>query len=636
MLRKKKQNVYFRFGLKPQQGYLVATYVLPRDEHKKKTLSVFYDTALHLPIDVFKIVTTLSNVNKTIELDNSLAHGIVKGSFETDGLSSPLRRVHFDERLDRGYGISQYVYVNEKKEIVYRYPDGYVTQLDYESKTGEETLFGGGISVTYDISSSVNLQLEVIEKIYSMTGEEKEITIILPTRTTSTSRSGTRSDIYDEDEDGIRTLRQTGNPSYGATIGNSMRFGLNQMGTIFIENTRAYLNPLSLEEWLAEEEGRYFRDYSSLLVEIESYTIADKNNEITLPPATYPVTVPPAYPTIANPEPSMEDRVFNYIKPDRVTPTYQNDSVATRFAKNYDAGGGGGNPYPSMIKANDKDAYLMETEGGGCIVVKDGVDHPVKATKFNINGTEYNLKEWEFVDFFCASSMMQCKWFSETRQAGYYEEYPEFKEQWLAENGTLHDFDHYTFTFFNFDDIFPLGDIYDRQYMTASWFGDYLYRVRIDEFIEEPYWTQELDWIINAWDSDYRTNDRNTKKGPAEALGVVGGAFFFDILQKNKTRASYKIIADYMSLYAPIGQMLKIYQPGTNKLWVEKFRLDIKDGTAEIVYVERFQVPFLSPVETQTKAGLDFDIQTTEEYFTRMKSICYVPYDYVPPVDTEN
>jgi hypothetical protein len=32
-------------------------------------------------------------------------------------------------------------------------------------------------------------------------------------------------------------------------------------------------------------------------------------------------------------------------------------------------------------------------------------------------------------------------------------------------------------------------------------------------------------------------------------------------------------------------------------------------------------------VETQTKAGLDFDIQTTEEYFTRMKSICYVPYD---------
>lgn len=618
MLKKKKQNVYFRFGLKPQQGYLVATYAMPRDEYKKLTINEWQSTNKFFITDIFKLLVTTSNVNKIIEIDNSLTFGTELGPFQVvdaslELSSGPLRRLFHDERVDGGYGLSQIVYVNEKKEIVYRYPDGYVDRTEAKNEISEEPMFGGGISVTFQITSSTSQQLEVKEKIYSLTGEEKETIIILPTRNTSLSRSGTRSDVYDVDENGVRTLRYTGTPQFDSATGGSMMFGINPMGTIFIENSTTSLDP--------DREG-----YT--ITEITDYTIADKNSEITLPPTTYPVISPPEYPTLQNPNPSTEDRIFNFIKPARVVPTYQNDSVATRFAKNYD---GGRNPYPSMIKANDKDAYLMETEGGGCIVVKDGVDYPVKATKFNINGTEYNLKEWEFVSFFCSSSMMQCKWFSETRQSGYFEEYPEFKEQWLEEHGTLHDFDHYTYTFFEFDDWFSWSSIYDRGYMITSWFGDYLYRVRIDEFIEEPYWTQELDWIIN--EGGYAPSPW---KGPAEGLGVVGGAFFFDILQKNKTRASYKIIADYMKHYAPPGQMLKIYQPGTNKLWVEKFRLDIKDGTAEIVYVERFQVPFFSPVETQTKAALDFNIQTTEEYFTRMKSICYVPYDYVPPVDDDS
>lgn len=603
MLKKKKQNVYFRFGLKPQQGYLVATYVLPREEHKGKTLSVFYQTALDLDVNIFKVMTTLSNVNKTIELDNSLALGILLGSFDTaNNLSGPLRRSHFDEMLDNGHGMSQYVYVNEKKEIVYRYPDGFVTIQENEVKISEtpNILFGPtAVDVEYSVNYSNSRSLEIKERIYEITGEEKETTTIMSGKITSFSQQGTRTDIGAYDELGEYYLIQRGNTSYTGSFGDSMVFGLNPMGTIFIENTSYSLNPDPEDNWQS-------------IVSITGYTIADKNNEITLSPATFQAIAPPLSGT--------EDRVVIQSIPARTIPTYVNDSVAARFAKNYNSW----NPYPAIIKANDKDVYLMETEGGGCIVVKEGIDYPIAPTSFVINDVQYDLLDRDFVDFFCASSMMQCKWFSETRQSGYYEEYPEFKPVWQG---------HFKHTFFDFDQLFPYGDSYDRQYMITSWFGNYLYRVRIDEFIEEPYWTQELDWIINAWDSEYRTNDRNTKKGPAEALGVVGGAFFFDILQKNKTLTNMRIISDFMKDYAPVGQMLKIYQPGTNKLWVEKFRLDIKEGTASLVYVERFQVPFLSPVETQTKGGLNFDIQTTEEFFTRMKSICYVPYDYVPPVE---
>ena len=565
MLKKKKQNVYFRLGLKPQQGYLVATYAMPRDEYKDMTISDWLGTArLQIVTDVFQLITTMSNVNKTIKIDETLTWGTVYGPFQTtdnDGniASGPLRRLFHDERVDDGYGLSQIVYVNENKEIVYRYPDGYVDRFSAKTETGTspEPIWGPtAVRVEFIESSNVSETMAVKEQKYSPVGDPLNIELIVDERTKSRAITGNNYEIRVYNEDGSYDIARYGELSATSASGEKMMFGISPMGTVFIEYTSLSINPNN--GW-------------QVLYTTERFTIADKNGETTLPPY--------------------------FGGPVRVTPTYENSSVAIEFARNYWSW----HPTPTIIKANDKDSFLMETDEGESIFVKNNIEYHLNPTNFEINGVQYDLLGGDFVDFFCASSMMQVKTFDQSS--------------------------------LEFDGLFHWGGLYDRQYMITSWFGDFLYRVRIDEFIEEPYWTQELDWIINAWDSEYRTNDRNTKKGPAEALGVVGGAFFFDILQKNKTLADMRIISAYMKDYAPVGQMLKIYQPGTNKLWVEKFRLDIKDGEANLVYVERFQVPFFSPVETQTKAALDFDVQTTEEYFTRMKSICYVPYDYVPPTN---
>ena len=120
-----------------------------------------------------------------------------------------------------------------------------------------------------------------------------------------------------------------------------------------------------------------------------------------------------------------------------------------------------------------------------------------------------------------------------------------------------------------------------RNFMVSSWFGDFIYKIRVDEFTD--------------------------------------GSFFFDELIKSNY--SINFIEQLTTNGKKIKRDLKIYHPSTQALWVEKYQIILKeeDNTAEIKYITRFQSQFTPPLEKEIQSD---DIR---DILVSLKQIMYVP-----------
>ena len=167
--------------------------------------------------------------------------------------------------------------------------------------------------------------------------------------------------------------------------------------------------------------------------------------------------------------------------------------------------------------------------------------------------------------------------------------------------------------------------------MISSWFGNYIYKVRVDELIPEPDYTEAIMYVVNH----PLNTDRTLGQAITNAISILktnfktqGGSFLFDAFESIKTDTN-KInqFCNAIGTITGTPTILKIYDPKTTALWVEKYEVIIKDGTAKIEYRERFLTPVVVPLKNRPNVISDWDVDTIHDHFSRLHSMCYVPYD---------
>lgn len=574
MLKKKKQNVFFRFGLKPQQGVLVASFVLPREEYKNLLMADWhYNTNVDRTRNQFELVVTTSN-NKKILVDNRLGTGEVYGP--TGGIENneiPILTTDPDKASYGGLGFL--MYINENKDVVYRYTGGVLEENIYPSREViSSEVFDPPISIpmiqglvarkdTYIERKlqSVSIFLQIKEKKIPLISLTEETEGILYQKATSetTGTSQIMEDYYSPEGE-IQTVR--GSVHIDSKSGQSMDFALSPMHSIFIAN----------HTWENDVQNGWQR-------KTKTFNIIDKDGDSSV-------------------------SVTDGSRPTKIFSTRPDNGEGQLYWENwsfYDEA------WPTVLKSNNKEDFLMLPQTGPAFILKDENKYLLGPGSFDINGTKYNIG-YLYPLFFATENMMHQRW------------------KYFSVGGWKK---------YNFHGSWGFGAWRERGYMTYSWFGDYIYRIRIDELIDEPLFSQNAEEVIRL---QYPNNPQPEIdlmlgfKAKAELLGFKGGAFFLDVLNNATTDQQMKDLARFIGIAGGINNFLKIYQPDTNKLWVEKFQIQYSEDQAQIVFKERFVNPFYSPLTTSVLSCGDWDIDTLEKYIPALKSICYIPYDYVPPV----
>lgn len=233
---------------------------------------------------------------------------------------------------------------------------------------------------------------------------------------------------------------------------------------------------------------------------------------------------------------------------------------------------------PMIIKKNDEYMFMVSA-WDKCLVWKDGVEYILPSEgSFNINGVTVPVEDkwrWNISDNIegginAPQFADYCSYFQDFGMCScYLVEGEEENYKWV--NFTYQEWNRYVY-YFN----------------TSTWYGDYLYKVRVDEFYDGTFFRDELikhNYPINI----------------------------LEVIQKE------------------IKKDLKIYRPDTTSLWVEKYKLtlDSNNLTAKIEYIRRFNVPFTPPV-TEEIALLQPTTQKPNNndsvnHITQLRDIFYIP-----------
>lgn len=232
---------------------------------------------------------------------------------------------------------------------------------------------------------------------------------------------------------------------------------------------------------------------------------------------------------------------------------------------------------PMIMKKNDDYVFMVST-WDKCLIWKEGVEYilPHKAS-FNVNGITHPVEDrWrvnfsgnieggidppQFADY-CSyfQDLGMCNQYLVNGENGY--------PPWI--NASYSEW----------------SDVY--YFNVATWYGDFIYKVRVDEFFD--------------------------------------GTFFRDELVKNNYAENILEI-----LNKEIKKDLKIYRAETTSLWVEKYKvvLNPENLTANIEYVRRFKVPFSPPIEGEiTLSQPETKAPTTSDnvnHLTQLRDIFYIP-----------
>jgi len=591
MLKKKKQNVYFRFGLKPQQGDIFATYLIPKEEYGNLSLqnSIYGSNEGYLASGRYDLVVVSTAIKDFLILDNTIAHHPrdintveINGQIFFDHTGSysqtiPATTIDYPHTEIGGQCFS--VSVNEKKEIIYRY---------IENTRSTNTSINSYVSTT-----TMSGVLQVKEKILTQNGViiEEDIPVMDTISYSSITRELAPGVDINTFEEGTPEFQDAMNLflSGGEVVSSSYaKCAISPMGSIITAKANSadtnllepYYQPTVIDKF-------------GLSTEIVQYFHPQRLNPDGTPVTDgYGVPIPPV--------------PFTY--PAKIITSYGDASTTKNYYDNWKSG----KVVPTILKANDKDHYLITREDNSSFLLIEGQEMNISESTFSINGKNIQVKD--YVKFFSATQLMQVVHFKNELLENYYR------------------MDGMFFTGNNADD--------NKSYMIFSWFGNYIYKIRIDEIVSEPKFSESILYLYNMYgnptDANGNTISIPSLKAEAEGIGLVPGSFFLDVLDEHSTSEVNIGKLSKCLEWSGIDSLLKIYHPETNKLWVDKFKIEISGGTARILFQERFLAPFKSPLKQQLKASGDWTIDTMNSTFTRLKSICYVPYDYVPPVDTEN
>ena len=325
----------------------------------------------------------------------------------------------------------------------------------------------------------------------------------------------------------------------------------------------------------------------------------------------------------------------------------------------------------TILKANDKDDYLISfpyAENISSILLINKVEYLLPEERYEINGQVYTVKD--YTNYFSAPFMLSSAFrkgidrphvvvtldvglpsqreaygnVNSIREGNKLYVWDPYKESWLD---VLLDQHPYRYTepevmyyqetlsgyFFNGNDTDE-----PKGYMISSWFGNYIYKIRIDELIPEADFAEALMYGVNHpinVGTDLLTKRTTAKQTLESHFGVKGGAFMFDVLERIKDDMSVnengdtklEVLGKLMKDIQGLPAYLKIYDPKTTMLWVEKYEI-VNNGTGKrILFKERFPVPFLVPLKNRKKAIWDWDIDTIHDMESLLRSVCYVPYD---------
>jgi hypothetical protein len=284
----------------------------------------------------------------------------------------------------------------------------------------------------------------------------------------------------------------------------------------------------------------------------------------------------------------------------RCISTYNNLTVSQPYFNNWD------DDYasPTILIANNKDHYLVTNNvNNSWILSSRGDAYYIETATYQINGQTFDVSD--FVAYFTSESMLE----------------------YVQKKG-----DNWRYRL-----AIEMAGSHNRNkgYMIISWFDQFIYKIRIDEVIPEPDFTEAI--FYRADDYDGLRQERDDAKKALEPFGFKGGCFLFDVLANIKDDTVLEEFCKQIQIATGTTSLLKIYDPKTTALWVEKYEIIFNegDGTAKIEYKERFLNPITIPLKNRIGMYGDWRIDTVHDVFSRLKSICYVPYDYVPPVEND-
>lgn len=573
MLKKKKENTYFRFGLKPQQGHIVATYVVPRSEFKHLLLSEFYgDTGIDRTIDQFDLIATISDQTQIL-LDNRLGAENVYGGYTNENTQIRILETDPDKASYGGMGFLSFI--NKDKKIVYRCPDGQSNTSSQVTKNEViETIIydppivdPGGLTgtftqrITRDVwtTTQENQSFNILDKIFSLTGESENNPVIIKniSQTESTTKQQFYYDFYREDGEIITKQYGFGGGDIVQKNGGLIDFALSPMHSVFIAN----------HSWEYSDQTGWGKT-------TKSFNIIDKDGDTSV--------------TVVDGE--RPTKIFS-TRPDNG----EGEIYWSNWSFNDEA-------WPTVLKSNNKEDFLMLPSTGNAFILKDETKYILEPGSFDINGTQYNIGSF-YPQFFATENMLQKRW------------------KWIPDVGWRE---------YSFNGVWGYGAWRERCYTTFSWFDDFIYKVRVDQLIKEPFYSQQCEDIVRLIypnnpqpEIDYMLGI----KAEVELLGLKGGSFFLDVINNITTEPQMEKISRFIGLIAGINNLLNIYRADASTLWVEKYQIEYSEKQANIVFKERFLNPFFTPLDTDVKACGDWDTDILNTFIPSLKSICYIPFN---------
>lgn len=580
-MKKIKKKTFIRFNAKPQPGILLAVYT-----KLQKTNYILIKDYL----DAEDAYFNNSQWNEIEGIDLLLVSTlfeeplpISKVSLSNEGFDIPTYAKAFTPLIEYGVaeqGSPYYLYVNKEKEIIFREVDGEKSTIrddtqPYQTKAGTSTLDKDQYKDLTGIEiSSAFIDVPHIEKMYlgefqtrlwvkeyklNMTSKmwedigilytqvsprlsaKKERVVILP------DGSQVPDPTYFEWEGNTRGSVQSMTLSYHGAIFGSIQKDVS-VETITDLNGNTIPQPPQTvvfpegasdwyyikDEWGVQEKFNNDAGFFKFATQIEGYTM----------PSPYGDRTNPFY----------RQLYFGYMR--NVTSYLFQDQV--------------------VFKAFDSETYIVDKVERG-LIWKNGKEYLLPQTySYNINNIEtpVPLNSWRigrfgpvyntacFAEYFAARHMMMT--------------YKGKRPSDGDDGYIVHRTNNYEEEFYGWD---------NSCYRISSWFGDFIYKVRVDEFYD--------------------------------------GTFFFDELIKNDFALDTLVIINKQ-----IKRDLKIYRPGLTSLWVEKYQviLNESESAAEIKYITRFQVSLTPPVDEL----LDYDpLLNIYDYpisaLTKLKQIIYVP-----------
>lgn len=665
MLKKKKQSTYLRFGLKPQQGHIVSTYCTPIENYSYLVYQEYQQAFLH-ERKIMGLYITSNSFDNPIEIDrlapedwqsywagsnienkdyqppevrysNVPGYNAYPGSFESD-YSLPSMEW---QNIENG-GFYYFVYIDENKNICYRHavgeksmtvinlnptkPEWEFTGNEYNPDTG----FYDIAAYTYTPCKYIGLRTGpfIFNALYGLVRLDKPGGVQIYELRSGSIRTIIDPNLFIPHEDIYPVIQGVHYDIVGLAPYRNYNLAISENWMMTAkekkltkesgykestENT-LYTTPLYSSEY-EKEVSCYLDDgglYVHTLIDVGSYSVVVMNGSefptISLSPMMGIFQVVNKV-VDGDVYPAQREKTYKLIDKygDHTTTVWNERKVISNInnpniSQSYFWWWTDDNALPTILKSNDSDQYLVKDGLSQSFLIKDNQFHFINPSQYKINSQTFDVSD--FVEYFTCEGMLSH----------------------LPGPGKGVD------SSYDLTGWFQLSShLRNKGYMISSWYGNYIYRVRVDQIIPEPDYTEA---ILYGVDLPENTNpnlesERLIAKTKLENdYKTKGDSFLFDAIANIKNNdTALKDFASTIRAITGTPAILKIYNPSTTALWVEKYELRINGSSAQIHYLDRFLTPVVVPLRDRLKSFADWDIDTLHDLYTFLKSICYVPFD---------